>query len=113
MAENIRTEIVTLCETVNKYHPGTHAFFLDSLMPLASSGAKPVTTPNVISNLANEKDTKEKIKTKSVTQGSTISLFLPKEHTRWYPVKYIPAGTKFVISFIGNDIGKAKIIGRL
>lgn len=106
-------KIAVLCETVNKYRPGVHSFYITSLMPLVSQSNIDTTVPNVVNNIVNDKTTKPKIVTSNISTSSTVSLYLPKEHTRWYPTKYIPAGTKFVATFTDGDINKLKIVGRL
>ena len=63
---------------------------------------------NNTSNLANVNS----LSTSNVTTGSTITLLLPKEIARNYPKKWIPQGTRFLVSFIGGDLTKPVIIGR-
>ena len=47
-----------------------------------------------------------------VTTTDTVILDLPKEVTRNYPTKFIPPGTRFIVSYSNGDITKPVITGR-
>lgn len=106
-------EIATLMSTCNKYRPGTQMFYIPSLVPLQSQKSTTKKVINTTSNLQNTSADKQKLGVKNATTGSTIAINVPKEHTRWYPEKYVPAGTKFLVAFTGGDITKPKIVGRI
>ena len=93
------TEVAILLDDyVNKYHPGLQE----------NSRALYKTTPT-LPNLMN-KDSSA-IKLNEVQYSAVVQLQLPREVTRNYPKKYIPAGTRFIVQFISNDITKPQIIG--
>lgn len=103
-------EVAVLMDVVNKYEPGEARFYLQSLTPGKSkTNATSITSNTDTSNLAN---TNPSIGSTNVTSGSTITLNVPTECTINYPVKYIPQGTRFLVSFIGGDLTKPVIIGR-
>jgi hypothetical protein len=48
-----------------------------------------------------------------VKKSASIKLKLPVSVTRTYPgAKFIPAGTRFIVSFTGGDLSKDPIIVR-
>lgn len=103
-------EVAILMETTNKYHPGKVQFYLQALTP-----SKPKTVDNTVrntSNLGNLTNVDSNIGASEITSGSTLTLELPKEVARNYPKKWIPQGTRFLVSFIGGDLTKPVIIGR-
>lgn len=103
------TEIAILMETTNKYHPGKKQFYLQALTP---GQPKTIDTTKENVNTNNLQNLNDKPQVKSIESNSTIILELPKEVTRWFPVKWIPPGTRFIVSFIGGDLTKPMIIGR-
>lgn len=103
-------EVAILMDVVNKYEPGFAPFYLQALTPGKSkTTATSVTSTADTSNLAN---TNPNIGSTNVASGSTINLNVPTEYTIDYPVKYVPQGTRFLVSFIGGDLTKPVIIGR-
>lgn len=103
-------EVAILMETTNKYHPGKCPFYLQAITP-----TKPKTTDTTTTSLSgksNLANVDTNIGATNLETGNTISLELPKEVARNYPVKWIPQGTRFLVSFIGGDITKPVIIGR-
>lgn len=103
-------EVAILMDVINKYEPRTAPFYLQSLTPGKSKTTQTSITSNAdTSNLAN---TDTSIGSTNVTSGSTITLNVPTEYTLDYPVKYIPQGTRFLVSFIGGDLTKPVIVGR-
>ena len=106
-------EIATLVNTCNKYKPGVQQFYIPSLVPFKNQQGLVKTVKNNTYNLQNTSADKQNLGVTNATTGSTISIALPKEHTRWYPTKWVPAGTQFLVTFTGGDITKPKIVGRL
>ena len=43
--------------------------------------------------------------------ASTIMLEIPTDVARKYPVKFIPPGTRFIVTFNSGDITKPVIVG--
>lgn len=103
------TEIAVLMTTCNKYEPGTQTFYLQAMVPLVSSTNSDSSTSTDSSNILNQNTD---LGLTAVTTGSTIDLDLPKDVSRWYPKKWIPPGTRFIVTFAGGDITKPQITGR-
>ena len=102
------TEVAVLTSTCNKYHPGMQTFYLQSMNPM-NTKSKDKSTVNIDnSNLQN----KESTEASSLEYGSNIELEMPKEVARNFPTKFIPPGTRFLLSFIGGDLTKPVIVGR-
>lgn len=116
MADNINTnnfdstEVAVLLETVNKYTPSFHKFRMQSVVGLEENSDGDQTQIISTSNIINKN--KSSLHLSPVTTSNIIVLELPKEVTRNYPVKFIPPGTRFIVSFTGGDITKPVIIGR-
>lgn len=104
------TETIILMTTCNKFNPGIQTFYLQSLVPADSKSNKIVSEINDGSNILN-KD-KSGLGISKVSTCNTIQLELPREIARQYPKKWIPPGTRFLMSFNGGDITKPKIVGR-
>jgi hypothetical protein len=101
------TEIAELVYITNKYYPGIQEFRINALVTNKTNE----TVHNQSSNVKNKNSTMLGLST--TTKGDTIKIKLPKEHTINYPDKFIPAGTKFIVNFIGGDISKPLIVGRI
>ena len=103
------TEVaILLDDAVNKYHPGTQVFRLQSVAGLKENSIA-VETDNVdIPNLMNKK----RPNFGQVNMSSVVKLELPRDVTRNFPMKFIPAGTRFIVSFNSGDIIKPVIVGR-
>jgi len=104
------TEVAILMTTCNKYTPGTQTFYLQSLVPMKDKSNSIETEQVSASNLEN-KDISS-ITLSEVNTSSTIELEVPKEVTRNFPTKWIPPGTRFLVSFAGGNITKPQIVGR-
>ena len=102
-------EVAILTSTCNKYKPGKQTFYLPTLTPTKEKSRELTPVPSDNQNLEN-KDSD--ITTTEAIQGSNILIDLPKEVARWYPKKWIPPGTRFLVKFIGGDITKPQIVGR-
>ena len=104
------TQIAISMTTFDKYKPGKQKFFLQSLVPTQELTNEVKSTKLSTSNLLN-KDTSG-LQVGSVDVGSTIELEVPKDVCRWFQVKFIPPGTRFVVGFDNGDITNPRIIGR-
>ena len=105
------TEVAILMDDhVNKYRPRVQTFRLQSINGLQNNSRDVETTYVSVPHLMNE-DT-SKIKFGKVKKSAVIKLKLPREVTRSYPKKFIPVGTRFIVSFNSGDITKPVIVGR-
>ena len=105
----VNTSIAILLDTCNKYEPGMQPFRLQSLVGLQeNSNIKNKTKLNT-SNIQNEDISALPIG--DYTNSSVIKLEVPFEVSRRYPVKFIPPGTRFIVTFSSGDITKPRIIG--
>lgn len=104
------TEVAVLLETVNKYTPTTHKFRLQAVTGLQENSLDPETKAVNTSNLLN-KDSST-IPKGNVTTSDVVELTIPRDVSRNYPTKFIPPGTRFIVSFTGGDITKPVIVGR-
>lgn len=114
MAEDVSdtstTEVaILLDDAVNKYHPGMQVFRLQSLNGLQENSNAISTIPVNIPQLMNKDDD---LGLTDVRTTACLKLELPREVVRNYPLKYIPAGTRFIVSFNSGDITKPVIVGR-
>lgn len=104
---NFRIELGILQEEVNKYNPPkTVKFKIPAIMGTQNSNQS---IPNKSYNIMNKNNNLGISKT---TTSDSISLELPKEYLIYYPEKFVPEGTLFIIGFVGGDITNAKVIGR-
>jgi hypothetical protein len=104
-----RIEVAVLMSTCNKYIPGKQTFYIQAMVPMKDKSNNTETETNDTSNLENQDPN---IGVSNVKTGSSIELEVPKEYTRFYPKKFIPPGTRFLVAFTGGDITKPIIIGR-
>ena len=104
------TEVAVLFDDyVDKYNPGIQTFKLQSIVGLQENSRAVTTQYNNVPNLMNkDKD----IGLTRVKKAPVIKLELPREVTRNFPTKYIPVGTRFIVSFNNSDVTKPVIIGR-
>lgn len=97
-----------LTSVCNKYEPGYQTFYIQALNPMnMKSAVKNITkvrNPNIIN--------KDRFNTGSIESGSNIMIEMPKEVVRNFPTKFVPPGTRFIISFLGGDINKPMVVGR-
>lgn len=103
------TQIAVLLTTCDKYTPGKQTFRLQSLVGLKDNTKQILTTSNKGTNLLN-KD-KDALPIGDVNTGSVIQIEIPFEISRRYPVKFIPPGTRFLVSFSSGDIKNPIIVG--
>ena len=104
---NFRQEIAVLQETINKYAPPSAAKF--TIPAMMGSSIKEQSIPNRSNNIQNKNNNLGITKT---TVSNYVTLPIPKEYVMNYTYKYVPAGTMFIVGFIGGDITNAKIVGR-
>lgn len=103
------TEVAILIDdAVNKYHPGKQVFRLQSINGLQENDNSVQTVQISIPNLMN----KNSVDLGQAKLTAVIELELPRDVTRNYPAKFIPAGTRFIVSFNSGDITKPVIVGR-
>jgi hypothetical protein len=110
VTDTTATEVaILLDDSVDKYKPGVQVFRLQSVTGLQENSNAVNTTSISIPNLMN-KD--KNIPINQAMTTSVVKLELPRDVTRNYPLKYIPAGTRFIVSFNSGDITKPVIVGR-
>lgn len=102
------TEVGILTSVCNKYKPGYQTFYVQALNPLNYKSNTVSTTSVSSSNIINA----NKPKSGKINIGSNIRIEMPKEVARQFPTKFIPPGTRFIISFLGGDINKPVVVGR-
>lgn len=105
----VNTTIAILLDTCNKYEPGMQPFRLQSLVGLKENSNVIETERLSSANIMNE-DTSV-LPIGDYNNSSVIKLEVPFEISRRYPVKFIPPGTRFIVSFSSGDITKPRIIG--
>lgn len=105
--DNLRIEIAVLQENVSANNPGTAKFKIpvimteDTISHIAAYG---------INNIVNKKNAN--ISGYSINIEDTIDLKIPTEYTYFYGKKIVPAGTRFLVAFVGGNVNDIKIIGR-
>lgn len=105
------TEVAILLDAaVNKYHPGCQVFRLQSVNGMQENSNLVETIPIHIPNLMNKDVGALALGEAKIT--SVIKMELPRDVTRNYPVKFIPMGTRFIVSFNSADITKPVVVGR-
>lgn len=105
------TEVAILMDDhVDKYNPGTQTFRLQTINGLQQNTRTVETTQVELPFLMN--DDPSAIRLSEVKKAAVIKLPLPREVTRNFPKKFIPVGTRFIVSFNSGDITKPVIIGR-
>ena len=103
------TEVAILIDdSVNKYHPGLQTFRLQSISGTRGNDNSIDHRLINIPNLMN----KDRPNFSEAHLTSVIKLELPRDVTRNYPIKFIPAGTRFLVTFNSADITKPVIVGR-
>jgi len=105
----VNTSIAILLDTANKYEPGMQPFRLQSLVGLQENDRTITKTKNNHSNIMNEDISK--LPLGDYNSSSVIKMEVPFEISRRYPVKFIPPGTRFIVTFSSGDITKPRIVG--
>jgi hypothetical protein len=104
------TQVAILLDITNKYIPGKKRFRLQSITGLQENSTSINSESVSKSNILN-KDTSA-LPINSIKTSDVIELEIPKDVSRNYPTKFIPPGTRFIVSFTSGDITKPTIIGR-
>lgn len=105
------TEIAILLDDhVDKYHPGIQTFRLQSISGLNNNNRE-ISTASVNLPYLMNKD-KSGILTNKIKYGAVLKIKLPREVTRNFEKKFIPVGTRFIVSFNSGDVTKPVIVGR-
>lgn len=105
--DGLRIEIAVLQEDIPANNPGTAKFKIPVLMTedtvshITASGSK---------NIINRRN--GNISGFTVNIENTISLRIPLEYTYFYGKEIVPAGTKFLVVFVGANVNDIRIIGR-
>ena len=109
------TEIVELMDDkVNKYQPGIQVFKFVSLTGLQNNSRVVESEGINLDFLLNKDVSPFQAKNISINRSAVIRLQLPKDVARKYgPEKFIPIGTRFIVSFKSGDLTKPVIIGGL
>ena len=103
------TEVAILIDdSVNKYHPGLQTFRLQSINGTQGNDNSIEHRQINIPNLMN----KDRPNFSQAHITSVVKLELPRDVTRNFPLKFIPAGTRFLVTFNSADITKPVIVGR-
>lgn len=103
-------KIAISLEPFNKYEPGKKRFFIQALTPTKEKTLEffePV-LPN--GTILNKNAASLDLKVPKV--GSAIEIEIPKEVARWFQVKFIPEGTRFLVAFDGGDVTRPRLVGR-
>lgn len=103
------SEVAILLTTCNKYEPGIQVFRLQSLVGLEENSTSIETKTLDTSNLLNSDISNIPISTANT--ATVIQLEVPRDITLKYPTKFIPPGTRFIVSFVSGDITKPIIVG--
>lgn len=104
------SEVAILLDTTNKYTPGRKKFRLQSVSGLQENSTTKESENLNLSNILNADISALPIS--QLKKSDIIELELPREVTRNYPTKFIPAGTRFIVNFTSGDITKPVIVGR-
>jgi hypothetical protein len=102
----MRIEIAVLQEDISRENPGTAKFKIPVIM--TEDTVAHITTNN--SNILNR--TNGNLANAYVNIENTIDLYVPQEYTQYYDVDTIPAGTRFLVAFVGGNVNDIRIIGR-
>jgi len=102
---------ILLDDRVNKYNPGFQIFKLQSLCGLQPNSTVVTTQYLDTSNLMNKYP--EQLGIYPIQKMACVRLWLPINVSRTYPhAKFIPVGTRFIVSFLGGDLSKLPVIIR-
>ena len=103
------TAIAILLDVCNKYEPGAQPFRIQSLVGLQENSRAIDHTNLSAGNIMNA-DTSN-LPIGQFNSSTVIKLDVPFEVSRRYPIKFIPPGTRFIVSFASGDITKPRIVG--
>ena len=110
MAEEFSNNAIAILQTTcNKYEPGDQVFRVQSLVGLKEDSNEIIHDSIDTSNILN--DDLSALPIGQVNTSTVLKLPVPFEVSRRYPLKFIPPGTRFVITFLSGDITKPRIVG--
>ena len=104
--DDLRMEIAFLLEDIDANNPGIAKFSIPVLSTEDNTGTYITNNNNIIN------DIKGNSAVAVVKIDNYIELRVPKEYTVFYGADTIPAGTRFIVAFIGGNVNDIKIIGR-
>lgn len=105
-SSNLRLEIAIAQQDIDAKSPGICKFKIPALVSNDTVGTVYITGDNIINKtLGNSGNIFTKF-------DNTIDLYVPKEYTVFYGADIIPAGTRFIVGFVGANINDIRIIGR-
>ena len=104
--DRMRTEIAVLQEDIDAKNPGYAKFKIPVIH--SDTTIAHITTSNT--NIRNKNS--GNIKQSSVNIKDTITLRVPEEYTYFWPTEIVPAGTRFIVTFVGGNVNDIRIIGR-
>ena len=104
------TRIAVNLETFDKYMPGPQPFFIAACTPTKTKSKDFMDVQSDLGNILNKN--KGSLGARLPKLGSCVTLEVPKDVTRWFEIKFTPAGTRFLVSFDGGNITRPRIIGR-
>ena len=94
----LRIEIAILQEDVLSTNPGRAKFKIPTIITESFNDTINVRTHVMTGTTINIED--------------TIDLDIPTEYTYFYGADIVPAGTRFLVAFVGGNVNNIKIIGR-
>lgn len=103
---NLRIEIAILQEDVQSSNPGSAKFKIPVIMTNDVIGHINTSNNNILNKVNGN------LSASSINMEDTITLKIPTEYTYFYGSSIVPAGTKFLVAFIGGNINDMQIIGR-
>lgn len=104
------TRVALNLDTIDKYMPGKQLFYIQALTPTKEKTKDFLVVNDDLGNIIN-KD-KKSLNCKMPKVGSAIELDVPKDVSRWFEVKFINPGERFLVSVDGPTPGKIIIMGR-
>lgn len=104
------TQEAILYETVNKYeYPMVkHPFYIKALVPFETEVGRTINIQR--SKIMNK--SLSWLATDTMYSEITLDLYIPRYLLNDFTEKYIPKGTKFLVTFVGGNINNCQLIGR-
>lgn len=109
MGKYAATTVAILQTVCNKYNPGKQVFNLQEISGTLEKSNRVEARSIPQGNIINAD--KSGLGISYVQSASCIKLEVPSWIVKDYPTKYIPQGTRFIVSFEGGDISKPVITG--
>lgn len=104
------TRVALNLDIIDKYMPGKQLFYIQALTPTKEKTKDFVSINNDMGNVLNKN--KGSLNCRMPKVGSAIELDVPKDVSRWFEVKFINPGERFLVSVDGPTPGKIVIMGR-